>query len=298
MKEVVSRQLTGSAHFSVVSDDSNRATGVMVVSNVDRFVINMKCVLDDNDSAVLNVYVINIDVNAKAVTFSATRGGSAVDLTAYTVAQGAKFYHDGVYDGSNYHNFTSLRDALLPAAQGGASTLYGVNKLLYPALQAVAISGSAISATNILDKLFDAFTEVKRLAKKGNPSDILMSYKHFGSCMKIVEVQKGPFKVTPNSEKASIYGWSEIEISSVTNQRLKLVGIQEMDDDIIMFIDWSGITFRSNGFFKKNKTPDGVEYFTKRATSGFKYIVDTCLFGELEIRKVCSCAVVYGIPNY
>lgn len=307
MKERVSVQLGSGPHFAVVTDDTNRATGVMGVDKIDRFEIDQHIVIDDGNSTLLDVYVIAINVNTTAaqdaagtrgfVTLSATRGGAFVDLTAYTVAQSAKFYYDGVTDGAgNFTTFVSIRRALLSAANGGDATIHGVNKLLYPILQAVNIDGSDITSTNILDKLFDAYRKVREKAK-GNASCYIMSYKHWGSCMKALEVQKGPYQVV-SDPKASLYGWTEVMIASTkTGQALKIVAIQEMDDDIIPLLDWTTMTFHSNGFFKKRKSPDGIEYFEIRNTTGYQYVVDVSLFGEMEFRKPGQCGIIYGI-NY
>jgi hypothetical protein len=298
MKMVTSIQVGSGPHFSVVTDDTNAATGVFVVSKVDRFVINQHVVIDDDNSTALDVYVIAIDVNGGAgdegsVTFSLTRGGAAANLSAYTEAQNAKFYYDGVTDGAgNFMTFVSMRQAFLSAANGGSSTLHGVSKLAYPHLQAVNIAGSTITASNILDKLFDGYTTVRQKAR-GNASTILMSFKHLGSIMKLIETQKGPYKVTKDPN-ASLYGWTEIEITSVRGT-LVLVGIQEMDDDVIFYVDWGALKFMSNGFFKKRKSPDGLEYHEVRNTTGYQYIVDISLFGEMMYTKAGNCGVIYGI---
>lgn len=305
MKERVSVQLGCGPHFSVVVDETNSATGIFGVTKVDRFELGQHILIDDDNSTYADIYVIAINVNTTAaqaasgiegyVTFSLTRGGAAANLSAYTIAQNAKFYYDGVTDGAgNYTTFVSIRQALLSAANGGSSTIHGQSKLAYPILQAVNVDGSGITATNILDKLFDAYTQVRRKAK-GKADSFLMSYKHWGSIMKVLEAQKGPYKVVEDP-KASLYGWTETTIATTTTgQALKIVAIQEMDDDIIPIMDWSSITFRTNGFFKKRKSPQGLEYFEVRNTTGYQYIVDISLFGEMEFRKPGQCGILYGI---
>ena len=84
-------------------------------------------------------------------------------------------------------------------------------------------------------------------------------------------------------------------VGSVTSQPLKFVGIQEMDDDIVIYLDWRALKFYSNGFFRKRKSPDGIEYFEVRATTGFQYIVDVCLFGELVLQRPSYCGIMYGV---
>lgn len=287
-KEVTSANLLTGSHFARVLDDTNAATGVYVVDKVDRFTLGQKASLDDDNSSPMDVYVIAITLDTKEVTFSATRGGAAANLSAYTFAQNAKFYHPGAQTGS----FVSLRSALLSAANGGSSTLHGVTKTAYPHLQAINILGSSITASNILDKLFDGYTEVRSRAR-GNASTILMSFKHLGSVMKQIELQKGAFVVS-KQPNASQYGWTEIEVTSVKGT-LMIVGIQEMDDDVIFYVDWSSFKFASNGLFKKRVSPDGLEYFEVRNTTGYQYICDVSLFGELVVMKPSSNGVLYSI---
>lgn len=288
-KEVVSINLLNGANFATVTDATNAATGIMLVDRIDRFVIGQKVSLDDSDSSAVSCYVIAINVNTKAVTVSATRGGAALDVSAYSVAQAAKFYHPG----AQAAGFQSLYDALLSAANGGGSTLHGVSKLAYPFLQAVNVSGSSITAANLLEKLFDAYTEVRTRAK-GNANTILLSYKHLGSIMKLIETQKGGFKVTPTSTKASEYGWTEIEITSV-NGALKIVGIQEASDENIVFLDPKALVFATDRMFHREKSPDGNEYYVVRGTTGYKYIVDVSLRGDLVVKAPGHCGIIHSI---
>jgi hypothetical protein len=81
----------------------------------------------------------------------------------------------------------------------------------------------------------------------------------------------------------------------VAKGSLKLIGVQESDDDIIMFLDWSALKFYSNGFFKKRRSPDGIEYFESRATTGYTYIVDMCLFGEIVVQRPSYCGILHSI---
>lgn len=298
MKEQVSQALTGNNYFAAVTDATNAATGVMIVDRPERFVIGMKCTLDDGDSAQTDVYVTAVDMNTNSVTLSATRGGGGANLSAYSVAQNSRFYYDGVLvSGTVTNALSSLKDGLLSNANGGSASLYGKTKVTYPYLQAINVDGSTVNASNILDKLFDAYTSIRRKAR-GNASTILMSFKHLGSVMKLIETQKGAFKVSVNSTTASLYGWTEITVTTVKGN-LTIVGIQEMDDDVIHFIDWSALKFYSNGFFRKRKDPDdGKEFYVVRNTTGYQYIVDICLFGDFVILAPSRCGIMYSIPNY
>lgn len=290
MKNVVSVNLLNGAHFAKLTATGD-ASGNITVDRPDRFQIGQKISVDDDDSSPTTGYVLTINMNTKVVNAATTRGGSTpADFSGYSVAQNAKVYNDGAQSNS----FSSLRGALLSSANGGDSTLYGVTKTLYPYLQAINVSGADITAANIMEKIFDALTSIRQFGK-GNPTDVVMSYTNLSSCIKRIEASKGAFNVVPGSQRASQFGWTEIEIGSVAKGSLKLVGVQEADDDIIMFLDWRALKFYSNGFFRKRRSPDGIEYFEVRATTGFTYIVDMCLFGEIIVQRPSYCGVLYSI---
>lgn len=297
MKEAVSTNLLFGPYFAKFTADTDLSNGKAEVDHIDRFQIGQKVALIDGNTTTATYYVIAIDINAGAngngtITVSATRGGSAADISAYTTAQSAKVYHPGAATAS----FQSLVDALLSSANGGGASLHGVTKTSYPYLQAVQVDGSGVTAVNILEKLFDGYTTVRKKAR-GKATKILMSYKHLGTIMKLIEVQKGGFKVTAGETSASIYGWTEIEIVSVRGA-LTLVGIQEMPDEYMVYLDPAALVFASNGMFRREKSPDGNEYFPVRNTTGFQYVVDTCLFGNLIVKAPGNCGIMYAIANY
>lgn len=289
--------LNGS-HFATVTVDGT-AGGVLEVDRIDRFALDQKLVLDDNNSSPATVYVIAIDVNGGtlkkgSVTVSASRGGAALDVSAYTVAQVAKCFHPG----AQTESYTSIKSQLLSAANGGPSSIFGQTKTAYPYLQSVQIDGSSVSASNILDKIFDGYTERQIRGKAGKLPEIVMSYKHMGSVLKILETAKRPFNVVPGSRKVSAYGWQELEIGSVSGDVLKLVAIQEMDDDWIWYSDWDSIELFTNGFLQRRTAPDGKQYYEVRATSGYSYLLDHCMFGDIVVKAPWKHAIMHSIPNY
>lgn len=298
MKGVVSVNLLGGPHFAKSIDASAlsgvadaTAAGLISVDHVDRFVIGQKVYVDDDNSAPVVGYVKDININTRTVHLVTARGGAVdVDLSAYDIAQNAKIYHEGAQSNS----FTSLKASLLSAANGGDATLYGQTKTAYPYLQAINVSGAAITPSNILDKIFDAYVTVRTFGK-GNPTDVLVSYRNLGYILSQLEASKGAFNVQPESQKTSVYGWTEITIGGVKGS-LKVVGIQEMDDDVIMLMDWRACKFHSNGFFRKRIAPDGKHYFETRATTGYQYLVDLMLFGEFVLSRPSYCGIIYSIP--
>lgn len=288
LKNVVSTNILNGAHFAtttVVGDSSGNIT----VDRPDRFVINQYVLVDDSDSSPQAGFVRTIAMDTGVITlYDARTAGSVVNMASYAV--GSKVYNPG----QQASGFSSLRDALLSSANGGSSTLYGQTKTAYPYLQAINVSGADITAANIMTKLFNGLTTIRQRGK-GNPTDLIMSYKNFGAAIAAIEASKGAFNVSPGSRSASQYGWTEIEVGSVTKGGLKLVGVQEMDDDVIFAVDWRALKFYSNGFFRKRKSPDGDEYFEVRATTGYQYLVDICLFGDLVVNRPSYCGVWYSI---
>ncbi len=289
MKQAVSVNLLTGAYFASITTADVGSVGSIVVDHPERFTLKQKVIVDDDNSAVsADGYVQSINMETSTITIDTTRaGGADLDLAAYTVAQNAKVYHDGAATNS----FTSLRAQLLSATNNGDATLFGQTKLSYPYLQAVQVSGATISATNILDKLFDAWTSVRQIGK-GNPTEILLSFKHFGSVLKAIEDYKGAYHT--DGAKPQLYGWTEITITGVKGT-LKIVAIQEMPDDIIFIMDWRGVKFHTNRYFKKRIAPDGKQYYEVRATTGYKYIVDICLYGEMAVSRPSHSGVIHSI---
>lgn len=288
MKMCVCLNMTNGSFFATAQGDG-AAGGTMTFDRPERFVIGQKVGLKGTVAALAYFYVITIVMDTGVITFSNTRGGAASTTAAYTLADATKAY----FDGASSSSLTSLKNSLLSSANGGGSTLYGQTKATYPYLQSINVSGASITAVNILDKLFDAYTVIRNRGK-GNPTDVLMSYKHLGSIMKQLEVGKGAFNVVPNSTKVNIYGWTEISVFTVKGV-IKIIGIQEIDDDYVMFIDWRALKLHSNGFFRKRVSPDGKEYYEVRATTGYYYITDICFFGDLVLYRPSYCGILYSI---
>lgn len=289
MKENTSlNMLVGAAKDSAAADGTVGA-GIQVV-RPDRFSINEKVVIDSDTQANVIGYVRTIDINSGVIVFYTARtGGSVIDLSLYTTADNTKFYVDGAISDA----FTSLKDSLLSAANGGSSTLYGQSKLAYPYLQSIQVDGSSVTAANIIEKLFDGFTRVKTLGK-GMPDKIVMSYKNLGSIMKVLEQDKGQYHIDQKSTKVNAYGWTEITIIGVKGQ-LKVIGINEMDDDFIMYLDMRAIKFHSNGMFRKRTAPDGKQYYEVRTTAGYFYLLDMSLYGELILNRPSYCGIMHSI---
>jgi hypothetical protein len=288
-KESLSHQMLAGPSVCTVTEEASSASGIYTVNRIERLNLKQKMVLKDSGGQV-TVYVTAIDLNTDKVTLSLTRGGSAANLSAYTIAQGAKLYHPG----GESSTFTSMRSALLSLTNGGATTLHGQTKTAYPYLQCINKSGSDITSSNILDKLFDFYVDVRKKAR-GNANQLVMSYKHWGSIMKSQQITKGAYRVVADPKKSE-YGWWETTIASTTSgESLTIVAVQEMDDDIIVAFDKASVHVASNGGVQKIKTPEGKEFYVVRNTTGYQYVVDVIFRGEVIWKAPTRNGILHSI---
>jgi len=289
LKGVISQNLLTGSFVSIATADGTIA-GLITVNEPDRYEIGMKVQVDDNDSAPVDGYVKTIDMNTGVLFIVTARGGAVpVDLSPYTVAQGATIYQDN----QQANGFTSVLSQLLPLSAGGPATIFGVTKTDYPFTQAIASSGASITAANILQKIFEAYVDIRRKGG-GAPFSVVMSYKHFGSCLKVLETNKGAFNVKPMSTSSTVYGWDMVEVGGFAGT-LKLIAVQEMNDTEIYFLDMKTIKFFTNGGIRRRRNPDGREFYEIRNTTGYQYIVDHCLFGELVVAEPKKNGLLYAI---
>lgn len=302
IKNIVSIGMLSGKSFAKATAVGSIASGIVSVNRPDRFEIGQLVEIFDGTTALYSeaaggsegneLFVIEIDISAKTVTLSATRGGSAATLTNITI--GCLFQNHDAYKSAD-QTFQSIPDVLLSAANGGSANYVGFAKKAYPFLQAYNKDGSSITSTNIMDVIFDFVTEM-RIYSKAAPTEVLMSLRNFSYCMRVLELQKGAFNVTPGSRKGSQYGWMEIEIGSPKGGMLKFVGIQECDDEYIIAMDWSAMKFYSDGGLRKHVGIEGLEYHTLRLETGYKHIIDFDLYGELVVLKPHRLGILHSIP--
>jgi len=171
------------------------------------------------------------------------------------------------------------------------ATHFGQSKVTYPYLQAPNFDGSGLNAATILSKIFEYQNQTRTLGK-GNPTEIIMSYKHLGRVMALLDSN---VQYTSQQPKTNAFGWTEIDIIGVKGS-LKVVGVLEMDDDLMYIMDWRALKLYSNGFFERRESPDGNQYYEVRGTTGYQYITDTRFFGEMVVDKPSYCGVIHSIP--
>lgn len=291
MKQCVSLSwLNGPAFASITSTPTSG--GVFTVNRPERFEIGQKVFLYDATNGLSAAgYCGSILMDTAQITLYTDRGfGTALaSLTGYTVALSSKVY----FDGSQSNGLTSLKLSCLSSANGGTTQLYGQTKTGYPYLQAINVNGATSTSATILEDIFNAYTTIKNRGK-GDPNNVVMSYLRLGYVMALLEQQKGAYHIDQKGTRVNAFGWTEITIFGVKG-RLDVVGIQEIDDDYILFLDLRAMKVFTNGFFRKRINPDGREYFEIRNTTGYQYVIDLCMFGDLVLLRPSYCGIMYGM---
>lgn len=287
MTERVSLSLLN-GYIDTFRADTDLANGIIGIYHPERFTIGEKVTIDDDNSSSAEYYIIAIDMINKTITVSATRGGAAANVAAYTTAQNGKIY---LVDGDTA-GFSSLGSSLLSAANGGSATLYGQTKTAYPFLQAQNFSGASITGTNILEKMFESFFDTLALGK-GNPTTILCS---LGDHFKFIAKGLEDSRAFVTSDKAAGYGWRSVKLLG-TDGEMEIVGLRDMAADKAFIIDWDAMKFHGNNFFERKRHKNGDEFFLTRATTGYKYIVDVKFYGDLVVNHPSHCGVIHSIPQ-
>lgn len=290
MKQCVSLSWLNGPAFAKLTT-SGTSLGVIVVDRPERFEIGQKVFLYDSTEGLSPAaYVGSIIIDTATITLYTDRGfGTALNVAGWTTGNTAKVY----FDGSQSNGLTSLKLSCLSSANGGTTQLYGQTKTAFPYLQSINVNGATSTSTTILEDIFNAYTVIKNRGK-GDPNKAVMSYLRLGYIMTLLEQQKGAYHIDQKGTRVNAFGWTEITIFGVKG-RLDVVGIQEMDDDYILFLDLRAMKIFTNGFFRKRINPDGREYFEIRNTSGYQYVIDLCMFGDIVLLRPSYCGILYGL---
>lgn len=327
MKSEVNRDMLHGAVIDTITGVADAAAGAVKVARPDRFEVGALYEMfrganvryGDNGGvggaagagAAKNFLMcVGIDVDKKDVYFQVVASASSVLSTAWSatdlsgngndaaakVAVGDTFQRHDARLAGNDQGFKSIRKILLSAAAGGDATYLGYTKALYPFLQAYNYNGAGVDNTNFLKKLFAMRVEMATFSK-AKPKEIVMSLQNLGVCMAIAEIQKTAYNIVPGSQKADVYGL-EITIGGPGNSPIKLRGLQEFPDDIVIAAeDWKEVCFYSDGGVKKVISPDGNSYTPERTEDGHFYLQDIDLIGQVVIKKPYKFAIMYGIPT-
>lgn len=307
-KEIVSVNLLNGTHFAIFDDANlfnNLAGGILGTDRPARFTVGQYIEAATAGVAPIGVgYVESINIDQKTIHIVVDKALAGADVDFTGLAAGDRFYIRGANAVGPSQAFTALRDQLLSpgnaAPYTGSTNLFGTSKLAYPHLQAPNFNATGVIGDDFLDFIFDKLVETQTLGK-GKPTDVIMSYKNLGHAMKALEgglvgnqsATQGR-RYSAGDTKADVFGWTEIQVTGISGS-LKLVGVQEMDDDIVYMMDWRSVKLHSNGFFERRTAPDGKQFYETRSASGYQYVIDTRFYGELVVSKPSHCGVLYNV---
>ena len=280
-KELISNTILNGSRIDVLLTDG-QAGGTCTVANPERFEIGQLVILRNSDPAAGAFYVTAIDMNAGTLTFSATRGGSAANISAYTTAKSSAIYFDNTVNtstGAFQNSVNDLRSTILSAAAGGGSTIHGLTKASYKQLQAHNKSLSASTAESLCEDIFKMVIETQKKGR-GMANEVLVSYDNYAHIVASIETNRR-FTVADSSFG---YGFQSMSIRGIGGV-LKITALREMDNDIVFAIDWNAMKLAGYKWFV-NETMEktGSPFFVERERSagvGYEYIQDIKFYGNV-----------------
>lgn len=294
IRMVTSLSITNGAVFAKAAGNGTVGAGIKV-NRPERFVVGQPVILQDDDTGPNKYWVksVNLEDTVDLVVLATDITLATIaDLSGFTTANNARFYFDGGETPAN--RFTSLKDSLLSATNGGSASLYGQVKTAYPYTQAINVSGAGFTTVTFLDDLFKAMVKVRNKCS-GNPDTFVMSWYLYSLVLIALQVEKGPYRMA-SEMNTSEYNFGEVTIVGPKG-RARIVAVQEIDNDYVMLLDMSAIKFYSNGFFRKRVDPgDGKQYYTIRNTNGYVYVCDIALYGDLVLEHPNRCGIIHDIP--
>lgn len=279
MQERASITLLGDGSICSVTADATNL-GVVTVDRVWLLTGDEKVTIKEtvNDTTSVTGYVKrgSIDINAGTFTLVTAAGGSTgVDCSGIDVANSPKLY----IVGATTKRFTSLIDIVFPASLGGADTLYGgaITKADSPVYQPFAKDlSSNTTYENLKDALFDFYYTAEQMGRSDN-SEVLVPYSVFKALALSTEDQR---RRTGDDTKTTM-GAKSMRLQGPDGDMV-VTGIRDMQNGHIVVMDWDAVVFASRGELIKNAKMNG-EYFEERATTGYTYIVDRKMEGELIV---------------
>jgi len=307
MSDKVSHALLNGASYTRVVGIADAATGVLKIARPEMLEIGQYVEFGADSATVKSSfgYVSSIDMgdeNGGDVTFVAAMTDvdaetNKIDFTTVAgnvttvIASGDGLrLEDGFHTASAALTFTSLPEQLLSLANGGSATLFGVEKKKYPFLQSLnRVVTGATSAQDMLGHLFDMIALNKRMNKTAIVKEVVMSNVVLAKIVKSIELNEmigatGQKRFTSSDTKYNAFGWTEVTVSAL-GQSVKFVGINELNDDYMIGIDFTSMDLLTNGMFERRKSPSGNEFYEERSETGFTYIVDIRFFGELVVSQ-------------
>ncbi len=268
------------------------AGGLVTVLKPREFTIGQRLIIVSDSQADIEGYVAQIDVNNKQLLFKNGREvtSTALDLSLYTVADNAKIMLAG-YETSEAPY--TLVDHIFPAALGGLDTIHGIEKMKSPLLQAQLINASSWTSSTIMSDIYDMYFDIKE-QDSVEKAELLCNYNLFKTIVKAAEKSKQ----FSNGETKVGIGYSSVEIIGPEgNMTITAIhGLIGMNKAFI--IDWDAFIFAGDELFEQVKDMDANLYTKYRKKTGFEYVTDYQLSGNLICTKASTCCGIHDIPEF
>ena len=221
--------------------------------------------------------------------------------------------------------FTSLAQQILPGGHtDGSSSLFGVAKEQFPFLQSIthdaggALMGNkAVSFVHTMYDLFTNFIIKGQPASKGMDGnrtgetgikalrgrsprtvDAVMSLRWFGVLQKYFLGVRGDYFKKVSGSTINFLDVDMMYINGPDGTMLRVVGVKSMRDDLVYFLGDDTLRFSSLNFIKVYESPDGNKWTVDRNDeTGFQWICDYSIYGDLILKRPAGAAVLYNLPN-
>ena len=323
--------------------NSNTEIQDITVDEPERFVLGqrlrIKAIADasPNVTEVVEVYVREINISTGVIMLAATSditatlvhpskllvgeevSGTGLNVARFTIASPSTVtvHLPGNEEGKG---FTSIKEQLLPAANGGSDTIFGLTKTKYPFLQAMIKDGSGIGNKVIgyLDMIFDLFEEAivrgqlyndaadsmplgesgaRSIMKRGAEfTDLVVSLKWYGIFMKWYQRKRGIYYQQLKGSEVPFYGGRSFVLYGSTQNALRVVGVAGMGDDFMILMGNDCMRLSTDKFIEPYVNPDNNKFFTIRTDGkSYSYLCDMRLYGDLVFKRPSGAAVLYGL---
>ena len=298
-----------------VTSIANAATGILVVDRPEKLKIGDNVQLaaaDASSDKNKQVFVIGINKNTKAVTFSLTQGGSAGNISTYVASTAAltKIAVDGTVDsaGAITGALDGIKPVLLSAANGGDATYLGLTKTAYPFLQALNINGSTYTSSDILQNIFQSWSTEIALQltefKGKKAKNLQVSPLNYAKIAQSYEFHKGSFRKN-DDPTLKVFDASKMTIASMeTGGELTFERNESLSDDVMYGLNmesWRLISNKALSYRKGEIQPSGYlgySWYTERVAGdggGYTHILDGGMSAQIVCGSPESNFVIHGL---
>lgn len=309
MKEKLSLGLiTGGALD--VSTAAGTNSGVIKVNDPTRFKRGEKYTFKDSNSFEEN-FVIATSLKDKTITVSASKGGTAKNVTA--LASGTVIYIPGVLtsstDTTNKFPMGILPQVLPSGVTAGGATgsanLWGQPKSTYAVLQTPSVDWSTLftgntTFANLGRRAHRALTDVISLGIP-TPKTFIAGPRTYSSIVTAFqESNLARGQNMSNWKKAKGYGYRAIDIGNVIGHDSTLMAVTEAPEGILLGLDGDSWTCYSQGGLQRVEGPGldkGWWWLAGSEAADWMMGTDYDHVLQLALREPNKNCIIYNVPD-